>query len=338
MDCLKLDSSEFQANWNQMLYQVSATFSMLLLYALYIVLFTFSMYTVIRQKPAGRRFFLVTSSIMFLLGTCDVIVSVFLVGIAIKVNKAQVQGSPDLPHLLELYNTFFIVDAILMVANNLVTDVLFSYRCYFVWGLRKWVLIGPGLGMLATVVFGSFTATGSESLPKIVFLTPYITAVATSVLLMCLTAGRIWYIRREARSDVGGRTFSPRRDTVIAMILESGSLYCLAIIVWVVAQSIIYEFPNSGPESVYIFFGVTTGVWSQIVNIAPTLILVRIGLGHCQWIQDSTQSRSIGPGPMTFRRNSNIISRSIGNPVHTIDIGSVMEMNVSNSTAFTRSK
>jgi hypothetical protein len=26
MDCFKLDSSEFQANWNQMLYQVSATF------------------------------------------------------------------------------------------------------------------------------------------------------------------------------------------------------------------------------------------------------------------------------------------------------------------------
>jgi len=108
-----------------MLYQVSATFSMLLLYALYIVLFTFSMYTVIRQNPAGRRFFLITSSIMFLLGTCDVIVSVFLVGIAVKVNKAQAQGSPDLPHLLQLYNTFFIVDAILMVANNLVTDVLF---------------------------------------------------------------------------------------------------------------------------------------------------------------------------------------------------------------------
>ncbi|KAJ7292099.1 hypothetical protein C8J57DRAFT_1212504 [Mycena rebaudengoi] len=309
MDCVKLNSSEFQANWNQMLYQVSATFlwsSQVKLSAsrkfsaLYIVLFTFSMYTVIRQNPAGRRFFLVTSSIMFLLGTCDVIVSVFLVGIAIKVNKAQAQGSPDLPHLLQLYNTFFIVDAILMVVNKpLVWSLTFflyvglvaillistqdasskSYRCYFVWGLRKWVLIGPGLGMLATVVVGSFTATGSESLPKIVFLTPYITAVATSVLLMCLT-------------------------------------------VWVVAQSIIYEFPNSGPES----------------NIAPTLILVRIGLGHCKWIQDSTQSHGVGPGPMTFRRNSNINGRSIGNPVHTVDFGSVMEMNASNSTAFTRSK
>ncbi|KAF7377890.1 hypothetical protein MSAN_00212700 [Mycena sanguinolenta] len=337
MDCVELDSSELQANWNQMLYQVSATFSMLLLYALYIVLFTFSMYTVIRQNPAGRRFFLVISSIMFLLGTCDVIVSVFLVGIAIKVDKAQVQGSSSLPHLLQLYNTFFIVDAILMVANNLVTDVLFSYRCYFVWGLRKWVLIGPGLGMVATVVLGSFTATGSESLPKIIFLAPYLTAVATSVLLMCLTAGRIWYIRREAR-EASGRTFYPGRDTAIAMIIESGSLYCLAIIVWVVAQSIIYEFPNSGPESVYIFFGVTSGVWSQIVNIAPTLILVRIGLGKCQWIQDSTQSHGIGPGPMTFGQNSNIASRSIGNPVHTVDFGSVMEMNDSNSTAFTRSK
>lgn len=86
--------------------------------ALYVVLLTFSLYTVIRQNPGGRRFFLVTSSAMFLLGTCDIVVSVILVGIAIRVNKAQVQGSPDLPRLLQLYNTFFIVDAILMVANK----------------------------------------------------------------------------------------------------------------------------------------------------------------------------------------------------------------------------
>ncbi|KAJ7894783.1 hypothetical protein B0H13DRAFT_2525160 [Mycena leptocephala] len=196
---------------------------------------------------------------MFLLGTCDVVVSVVLTGIAIRVNKAQVQGSPDLERLLQLYNTFFIVDAILMVANNLVTDILFSYRCYVVWGLKKWVLIGPVFGMFATVAVGSYTATGSETLPKIIFLTPYITAVATSMLLMCLTAGRIWYIRREARSEVVGQIFYPRRDTVIAMILESGAIYCISIIVWVVAQSLIYEFPNSGPESVYIFFGVASG-------------------------------------------------------------------------------
>ncbi|KAJ7739072.1 hypothetical protein DFH07DRAFT_778864 [Mycena maculata] len=272
MDCFKLDSSEFQANWNQMLYQVSATFSMLLLYTLYTVLFTFSVYTVIRQNPAGRRFFLVTSSLMFLLGTCDVIVSVLLVRITIKVNKAQVQNSPDLPHLLQLYNTFFIVDAILMVANN-------CNKCAF-------------------------------DVPN----------------------------RHEARSEVGGETFYPQHDTVIAMILESGSIYVLAIIVGVVAQSIIYKFPNSGPESVRLRNSPTSGVWSQIVNIAPTLILVRIGFGHCPWIQDSTQSHGIGPGPMTFRQNSNITSRSIGNPVHTVDFGAIMEMNISNSTAFTGSK
>ncbi|KAJ7240033.1 hypothetical protein C8J57DRAFT_1245540 [Mycena rebaudengoi] len=247
MDCVKLNSSEFLANWNQMLYQGLG-------YLQHVI--------IICHNPAGRRFFLVTSSIMFFIGTCDVIVSVFLVRIAIKANKAQAQGSPDLPHLLQLYNTFFIVDAILMVVNNTVSSK--SYRCYFVWGLRKWVLIGPGLGMLATAVVGSFTATGRESLLKIVFLTPYITVVATSVLLMCLAVSQ------------------SRR-------LESGSLYCLAII-WVVAQSIIYDFPNSGPESVYIFFGVASGVWSQIVNIAPTLILIRTGLGHCKWIQNTKDS------------------------------------------------
>ncbi|KAJ7604450.1 hypothetical protein FB45DRAFT_956740 [Roridomyces roridus] len=305
--------------------------------ALYLILFIFSIYTLYRQKPAGRRFFIIISGLMFLLGTCDVVFSVLLVGIAVKVNKAQVYGSSDYSHLLQLYNTFFIIDAIVMVANNLVTDVLFTYRCYYVWGARKWVIVGPVLGMVATVATGSLTATGSESLPEILFLSPYISALATSVLLVGLTAGRIWYIRNAASTRVGSQNFSPPRDSVIAIIIESGAIYCAAIVVWVVSQSIIYHFPNDGPESVYIFFGVATGVWSQIVNIAPTLILVRIGVNRLRWADDTTlrPSRDTGPGPgpasggtgalvpMTFRRNS-VIPHAVD-----VDFNAAMEMNIS---------
>ncbi|KAJ7735866.1 hypothetical protein DFH07DRAFT_967056 [Mycena maculata] len=224
---------------------------------------------------------------MFLLGTSATFVSVGLAGIVINLNKALVQGSANLPHIYQLYNSLFIVNALLMVANNLVTDLLFLYRCYIIWGSRKTVLILPGICMLATAVVGCISAVDGDALSAAVFTTPYITATGTNVILMCLTAGRIWYKKREALS-VNGNTFRTRYSTAIAMILESGAIYCLSIILFVIAQYFVAHGPSSGSQSTSVFFGVTAGLWSQIVNIAPTLILVRVGMGHCQWIQDPT--------------------------------------------------
>ncbi|KAJ7037329.1 hypothetical protein C8F04DRAFT_1093314 [Mycena alexandri] len=90
---------------------------------------------------------------------------------------------------------------------------------------------------------------------------------------MFLTAGRIWYIQRESKA-MSCQSFQKRYATAIAIVLESGVLYSLCVIIYVISTSI-----KTKLASETIFNGVA---WSMVqigVNIAPTLILVRVGMG-----------------------------------------------------------
>ncbi|KAJ7673537.1 hypothetical protein B0H17DRAFT_169323 [Mycena rosella] len=140
--------------------------------------------------------------------------------------------------------------------------------------------------MAATVVIACISAIGwdaatSGQVPHVDIRIPFILGAATNVILIFLTVGRIWYIRHEAYI-INGTTFRKRYDTVIAMILESGSIYCVCIILWVIARSLRNQFDSSTK----IFMGLADGLVDQGVNIAPTLILVRVGMGHFQWQQN----------------------------------------------------
>ncbi|KAJ7834199.1 hypothetical protein B0H14DRAFT_2798661 [Mycena olivaceomarginata] len=107
---------------------------------------------------------------------------------------------------------------------------------------------------------------------------------------MCLTAGRIWYIRREVQKLTGQRPLRQRYGTAVAIILESGILYCLCVIIYVISIS-------TKQSSVFgtIFNGVAWGLVQVGVNIVPTLILVRVGLGR------STEN---SPPELSFRSNT----------------------------------
>ncbi|KAJ7649327.1 hypothetical protein B0H17DRAFT_1102306, partial [Mycena rosella] len=101
------------------------------------------------------------------------------------------------------------------------------YRCHIIWRSNKWILILPGLSMVATTVLGCITAMGLDitvHAPRVDFRTPLIIGAGTNAILMCLTAGRIWYIRQEAHIVNGTTTLRPRYNTAIAMILESGAI------------------------------------------------------------------------------------------------------------------
>ncbi|KAJ7877923.1 hypothetical protein B0H14DRAFT_2712101, partial [Mycena olivaceomarginata] len=63
-------------------------------------------------------------------------------------------------------------------------------------------------------------------------------AGATNIVLTCLTAGRIWYIRREVQTLTGWRAFRKRYNTASAIILESGVLYILHVIIYVISTSV----------------------------------------------------------------------------------------------------
>jgi len=183
------------------------------------------------------------------------------------------------PILTTIYNILCAVQNIAWAVNNLITDALFFYRCYIIWG-RSWaVACVPLFLILSTFGVGCFLL-----LPNTVTQVPesigFIMVAVTNVVLMVLTAGRIWWVRRAA-SHVGlDKTIRSRYTHIVAVILESGALFCICVILLAVTVS---RRNVPGPEGVLYY--VVVGISSQVMNIAPMLTIVRVCRGHN--IQDS---------------------------------------------------
>ncbi|KAJ7343792.1 hypothetical protein DFH08DRAFT_871278 [Mycena albidolilacea] len=256
---------------------------------------------------------------MFLLATTGTIIVISTTAISMRMVSLFVQGDPDSPaRLLRLYQSLALGQDIILAINNLVTDLLFLYRCYVIWGARRTVLLLPVMMILATMTVGCITGLGYYGVVKLPFFVdprvPFIMGASTNVVLMGLTAGRIWYIRREAGAITGQHSLRQRYGTAVAIILESGFLYCICVIFYEISMSM-------KDSSVYgtISIGVAWGLVQVGVNIVPTLILVRVGLGrstenglHVRPSFDSSTTESTRPfkegeafaGQMKFREIS----------------------------------
>ncbi|KAJ7826024.1 hypothetical protein B0H13DRAFT_2441343 [Mycena leptocephala] len=195
-----------------------------------------------------------------------------------------------------------VVDDYLLVANNIVTDGLFIHRCYVIWGRNIKVIIIPALSLVA--IMGSVGAPQPDD-PGRSHHTDYRLAfgmmILTNLMLMALTAGRIWWIRRDVVA-VLELSVTRTYDIVIAMILESGAIYCISIILYLAVAS-LNKLDSSPVISVF------RAAIPQIMNIAPILIIVRVGSGRSVGDETSSsgvlESRSLSRASFTANRNPN---------------------------------
>ncbi|KAF9467472.1 hypothetical protein BDZ94DRAFT_1041864 [Collybia nuda] len=171
----------------------------------------------------------------------------------------------------------------LYVFTNLVANSLFAYRCYVIWGRKKYILWLPSLLILAETGFGSywciFLMPSEVSFNVIGDLdnrTPLFFTLATNVVLTGLSAGRIWWVSRELR--ILGPKVSQQYNTIIALIVESGSIYCVAIAAYLISIPNHGTLESSAPK-LDIVMRTFFVILAQIVGIVPTLMFVRIGLG-----------------------------------------------------------
>ncbi|KAJ7115269.1 hypothetical protein C8R44DRAFT_794363, partial [Mycena epipterygia] len=97
------------------------------------------------------------------------------------------------------------------------------------------------------------------------------TIFCTNVLAASLAAGRIWWISRQIAKLQGKKNPRKKYMELTAILLESGLIYpaSLAILIG------IFLSPVTPTASVLI----CTAPCYHIVAIAPTLIIVRVGLG-----------------------------------------------------------
>ncbi|KAJ7701715.1 hypothetical protein B0H16DRAFT_1640372 [Mycena metata] len=283
--------SRKEIDWSRelFLYCVAAEW---FLYGINVVLFCFCARTLYRCRLRNRRALFMAVSAIFILCTIHWALQLVNAAELMVVLEAMAQAvkasHKEVANRANRANQLNIVMGAVYVLTNLIADSIFIYRCYCIWNFRKRIIVVPSVLLVACgcLGFASVIACGMEGYSEFLFTTVFfplsvIFSVLTNVLLMALTAGRIWWIGRGARAIMGPSVVKQYR-TVIAMILESGALYCTPGLMYL-------AFFIARPPSTQVIFAAL----AQIVGIAPTIIVVRVGLGNS--VDSFSSFRAGGP-------------------------------------------
>ncbi|KAJ7813979.1 hypothetical protein B0H13DRAFT_2382011 [Mycena leptocephala] len=249
------------------------------LYGAYAILFGFYLYILRTRGAANRRFLTVATISLFILCTAHcafVLASVIFDNMALATAIYSPSGGEPLSgHSVEWNRAANAV----YVTSNVLADSIFLFRCYAIWNFRRKIMIFPAFlifGVAATgytEIFLSFrdpslSSSAGTSRESFIFFQSIGASIVATLVLMGLSGGRIWWLSRVARPVVG-KQVTDKYCTVLSLILESGALYLAGAIAFlVVAQCIGARFTTAG------------AILGQLVGIAPTLIAVRVGLGH----------------------------------------------------------
>ncbi|KAJ7432403.1 hypothetical protein FB451DRAFT_1316923 [Mycena latifolia] len=255
----------------------------ILLYGVLLVLLAIASYLLYQRTGAGRRSLAAATAVMAALATAQLGVHIWGTVLAFKILELAVAGevlshSPRVVGITNVFVNLYTVEDFLLVTNNVIADSLFTYRCFVVWGRNARIVALPIFMVVATGVLGYLCAYEDDYVNAgtyIDFRVAFLMSVSTNFVLMALTAGRIWWIRRDASIlGLSDSAFVQRYNTIIAIILESGAIYCIGVIIYVIFVSVL----NPGNFTPLIDIG--RAAVPQIMNIAPTLIIVRVGLGY----------------------------------------------------------
>ncbi|KAJ7436045.1 hypothetical protein FB451DRAFT_1571223 [Mycena latifolia] len=297
--------TKFPDYWDFVISRVCETCVNILLYGVLLILLVVAGYLLLhrRRACAGWRSLAAPISAMSVLATLQLGNHIWGMVLAFQILHLALQGDvlPHSPRAIQATNLYVYINMagdLLLVTNksalvvlircsylsfyvrpstSFVADSLFTYRCFVVWGRDGRVVAVPMFMILTTTVLGYFCAYNSDYArlgPYIDFRAAFLLSVVTNLVLMALTAGRIWWIRRDASVLAASAQWARRYETVIAIILESGAIYCFSVVLYVIVVSVL------NPEKFSPLVNVARGAVPQIMNIAPALIVVRTGLGY----------------------------------------------------------
>ncbi|KAF5361250.1 hypothetical protein D9758_010259 [Tetrapyrgos nigripes] len=228
------------------------------------------------QKDFSFWFHMVTSTLLFASATAGVCLSVAFTLDQLDFSESSNETGPG--------NRLFIGSAFLYILTNCIADMIIIYRCYVIWGYRKGILTGAILLSLANNVtalyFAILTVPQHSDVTRMweisysganVFVTYAFLFVNLFVngTLSGMIAGRIWYIQRSFQRSFG-MNLARKYDSAISITLESGVIYSFAIII----LPLVPFFSKNSAQ-----FNHQGFLLIQIAGIAPTLIIVRAGLG-----------------------------------------------------------
>ncbi|KAJ7929729.1 hypothetical protein B0H13DRAFT_2538763 [Mycena leptocephala] len=258
-------SQRFDDSWNAMMQLLLEMGVSLLLYGgscIYISLFLLTIHLLFRRrKSPGIKLLIVISCIMAVLGTAQMAVVIAQAVVAARLVQ-QVVHSQVLKEHKSQSNVLVLttIREFGFFINNFVTDSLFLYRCYVIWGFQTKIVIVPALLMLSTFVMGIVRATALNGAVEDVIQITFGLAAATN---LAGSAGRILWIRRAALHVGLDRTLCSRYTTAIGIILESGAIYCIAAIFLVITVSL--HDPEIFNIGIGIGLGIELGIGEQLI-------------------------------------------------------------------------
>ncbi|KAJ8075545.1 hypothetical protein PM082_021175 [Marasmius tenuissimus] len=166
---------------------------------------------------------------------------------------------------------------------GIIYEYLLIHRCYVIWGYSKRILYPFAFVVIVTGTI-IFVASAVEIAtyhhdPVLYRESAHIGAVAAMVstvndtLLTLLTAGRIWWIARQA-GRLAGRNVYSKYKIIIATILETGLICSFTSLAGDVLELVL------DPERKGLVPFDTSGIAFLSSGIAPTIIVVRIAYGQ----------------------------------------------------------
>ncbi|KAF9265542.1 hypothetical protein L218DRAFT_957142 [Marasmius fiardii PR-910] len=241
---------------------------------------------IILQKKRTQHHYLYTATItiLFVLATFGVFVNTFVATRGVfGLIDGQVTGVPPSEREFPRIVTFSFIAHLAYIISNTVADALLLLRCYHVWNSRL-VIVFPTVLCIVCNVLG-FVST-SVSFVKVVhssarfdlktlvamddrivgrqpLLLAFLTLdLVSNLLLTFLIATRLFFIMRQLARRTEAKGLRTMYTSVMVVVVESGILYPVGLIA-------LLSIANNAITYSLIHF----------VGIAPTLIIVRIGLG-----------------------------------------------------------
>ncbi|KLO10076.1 hypothetical protein SCHPADRAFT_833072 [Schizopora paradoxa] len=195
-------------------------------------------------------------------------------------------GDPSIVRAYENQNGVFRgFNSSAFVVTVLLADCLFIWRCWLVWERRWLVIVIPVLSAASGTVLSIISIVGqvevsNKHAPGVVPIhfvkmsSPYfILSLVTSLYSTIFIALRVVLVQRQTNNFTAQAKvqYRPRYSRMIEILVESFALNSINLVAYV-----IYTFRKDGnldwPQDIQ----------PQIAGIAPTLVLLRVALGHAR--------------------------------------------------------
>ncbi|ESK85685.1 hypothetical protein Moror_9912 [Moniliophthora roreri MCA 2997] len=266
---------------------------MLYVYGVYTVLFIISLRILIRRRDRQNRILYIFFTIaLFTFTTALNTVNTFSYAEQATRMFTFTKNQDWASFLAYLHhdNTKTIIlgfELVLPLCLVITADLMLLYRCYVIWGSSKRIAF-PLIFLMFSLTICEIVASALQVIGGNNATNParwrlyvqgatideafWVANMGINIILTLLTAGRIWWISREARKHLGPAS-KIKYNMVVAVILESGIIYPIFLIAATVVDRLANpDHHNSAPFSVW-------NVTYQVTGIAPTLIIIRAAGG-----------------------------------------------------------